>query len=95
MNLIERRFGKLTDKALRRGIFNNVPELIAAIEAYLETTNNDPSHSSRQPPPTRSSPRSAAAASPSTQSRPKLRHSTEPDSSRLAGIRSSTPGPHR
>jgi transposase len=42
MNMIERWFGKLTDKAIRRGIFHNVPALIAAIEAYLEANNNDP-----------------------------------------------------
>ncbi len=35
-------FGKLTDKALRRGIFKSVPELIAAIEAYLQANNEDP-----------------------------------------------------
>jgi transposase len=42
LNLIERWFGKLTDKAIRRGVFHSVPELIAAIEAYLETNNNHP-----------------------------------------------------
>ena len=29
-------------KALRRGISNSVPDLIAAIEAYLTATNEDP-----------------------------------------------------
>ena len=42
LNMIERWFGKLTDKAIRRGVFHSVPELIAAIEAYLETTNTNP-----------------------------------------------------
>jgi transposase len=42
LNLVERFFGKLTDKAIRRGIFNSVPDLIAAIEAYLKTNNQDP-----------------------------------------------------
>ncbi len=42
VNLVERFFGKLTDKALRRGIFKSVPELIAAIEAYLQAHNEDP-----------------------------------------------------
>jgi transposase len=42
LNLVERFFGKLTDKALRRGIFKSVPDLIAAIEEYLKTTNQDP-----------------------------------------------------
>ena len=42
LNLIERWFGKLTDKAIRRGVFHNVPELITAIEAYLTATNDNP-----------------------------------------------------
>jgi len=42
LNLVERFFGKLTDKALRRGIFKSVPDLIAAIEDYLNTTNQNP-----------------------------------------------------
>jgi transposase len=42
LNLVERFFGKLTDKAIRRGVFHNVPELIAAISDYLDTTNADP-----------------------------------------------------
>jgi len=35
LNLVERWFRELTDKAIRRGVFRSVPELIAAIEAYL------------------------------------------------------------
>jgi transposase len=42
LNMIERWFGKLTDKAIRRGVFHNVPELIAAIDAYLEANNTNP-----------------------------------------------------
>jgi transposase len=42
LNMVERFFGKLEDKALRRGIFNSVPDLIAAIEAYLKANNDDP-----------------------------------------------------
>ena len=42
LNLVERLFGKLTDKAIRRGIFTSVPDLIAAIEAYLQATNDNP-----------------------------------------------------
>jgi transposase len=42
LNMIERWFGKLTDKAIRRGVFHSVPDLIAAIEAYLATTNDNP-----------------------------------------------------
>jgi transposase len=41
-NMVERFFGKLTDKAIRRGVFHSVPELIAAIEAYLQATNENP-----------------------------------------------------
>ena len=40
--MVERFFGKLTDKAIRRGIFQSVPDLIAAIDAYLNATNQDP-----------------------------------------------------
>jgi transposase len=42
LNLVERFFGKLTDKTIRRGVFHSVPDLIAAIETYLKTNNADP-----------------------------------------------------
>jgi transposase len=42
LNLVERWFRELTDKALRRGSFNSVPALIAAIEEYLDAHNHDP-----------------------------------------------------
>ncbi len=42
LNLIERWFGKLTDKAIRRGAFHSVPDLIAAIDAYLKANNENP-----------------------------------------------------
>jgi transposase len=42
LNLIERWFRELTDKAIRRGSFASVPDLIAAIEAYLAAHNEDP-----------------------------------------------------
>jgi len=38
----ERWFRELNDKALRRGVFHSVPDLIAAIEAYLDAHNNEP-----------------------------------------------------
>lgn len=38
----ERWFADLTGKAIRRGVFRSVPDLIAAIEAYLTAYNNDP-----------------------------------------------------
>lgn len=42
LNLVERWFRELTDKALRRGVFHSVPDLINAIQAYLDAHNNDP-----------------------------------------------------
>jgi transposase len=42
LNLIERWFRELTDKALRRGVFHSVPDLIAKIEEYLDAHNDDP-----------------------------------------------------
>jgi transposase len=42
LNLVERWFRELTDKALRRGSFNSVPDLIAAIHEYLDAHNDDP-----------------------------------------------------
>jgi transposase len=42
LNLVERWFGELTEKAVRRGVFRSVPQLIAAIQAFLEAHNADP-----------------------------------------------------
>jgi transposase len=42
LNLVERWFRELTDKAIRRGVFKSVPDLIAAIEEYLRVHNDDP-----------------------------------------------------
>jgi len=42
LNVIERFFRDLTDKRLRRGVFRSVPELIEAIEAYIDAHNDDP-----------------------------------------------------
>jgi transposase len=42
LNLVERWFGKLTEKAIRRGVFQSVPELITAIEHYLQANNDKP-----------------------------------------------------
>jgi len=39
LNLVERWFRELTDKALRRGVFRSVPDLIAKIEEYLNAHN--------------------------------------------------------
>ena len=42
LNLIERWFGEITRKRIRRGTFRSVPELIAAIEEYLKVYNQQP-----------------------------------------------------
>jgi transposase len=42
LNMIEIFFSKLTDKAIRRGIFHTVPALIDAIEHYLAAHNDNP-----------------------------------------------------
>jgi transposase len=42
LNLVERWFRNLTDKAIRRGVFPSVPDLITAIECYLQARNADP-----------------------------------------------------
>jgi transposase len=42
LNLVERWFRELTDKAIRRGVFPSVPILVAAIEAFLAGWNDAP-----------------------------------------------------
>jgi transposase len=42
LNLVERWFRELSDKRIRRGSFGNVPELIAAIQDYLNSHNQNP-----------------------------------------------------
>lgn len=42
LNLVERWFRDLTEKRVRRGSFQSVPELVAAIEEYLTASNADP-----------------------------------------------------
>jgi hypothetical protein len=39
---VERVFGDLTAKQIRRGVFRSVPELIAAIDAYITQRNTHP-----------------------------------------------------
>src|ERR1700752_1903795 len=43
LNLVERWFRELTDKALRRGVFPSGPALVASIQEYIDAHNNDPS----------------------------------------------------
>lgn len=42
LNLVERWFGEITRKRIRRGTFQSVPELIAAIQTYLTEHNRNP-----------------------------------------------------
>src|SRR5215472_11785493 len=42
LNLVERWFGILDDKAIRRGVFRSVEDLKAAIAGFLEVWNQDP-----------------------------------------------------
>ena len=42
LNLVERWFGEITRKRIRRGVFRSVPELVAAIEEYIRHHNKDP-----------------------------------------------------
>lgn len=42
LNMIERFFGKITEERIRRGAFGSVPELILAIESYIENHNVEP-----------------------------------------------------
>src|SRR6201982_1297166 len=42
LNLVERWFGELTRKCVRRGVFHSVPDLKKDIQEYLDTWNEDP-----------------------------------------------------
>jgi transposase len=42
LNLIERWFGEITRKRIRRGVFHSVPDLVAAIEEYIQINNETP-----------------------------------------------------
>ncbi len=42
LNLVERWFRELTTKRIRRGVFKSVPDLIAAIEEYIQVHNTHP-----------------------------------------------------
>jgi len=41
LNMVERWFGEITEKRIRRGTFKNVKSLIAAINQYLEEYNQN------------------------------------------------------
>jgi hypothetical protein len=40
--MVERWFRDLTGKAIHRGVFHSVNELVTAIEGYLKANNDDP-----------------------------------------------------
>ena len=40
-NLVERWFCEITDKRIRRGTFQNVDQLIAAIQEFIHNHNRD------------------------------------------------------
>ena len=42
LNLIERWFGAIPRKRIRRGVFKCVPELVAAIEEFIRINNKNP-----------------------------------------------------
>jgi transposase len=42
LNLVERWFGEITRKRIRRGVFKSVSELIDAIEEYIRCNNENP-----------------------------------------------------
>ena len=42
LNRVEHWFRDPTDKALRRGVFHSVPDLIEKIEDYIQTNNEHP-----------------------------------------------------
>lgn len=42
VNLIERWFAEITRKRIRRGVFKSVPDLIAAIDDFITTHNENP-----------------------------------------------------
>jgi len=42
LNMIERWFGEITRKRIRRGVFKSVPELIAAIQEFIRINNQNP-----------------------------------------------------
>jgi transposase len=42
LNLVERWFGELTRKRIRRGVFKSVPDLVEAIEEFMRANNETP-----------------------------------------------------
>ena len=42
LNLVERWFGEITRKRIRRGVFKSVPDLVAVIEEFIRLNNKNP-----------------------------------------------------
>jgi transposase len=42
LNLVERWFGEITRKRIRRGVFRSVPDLVEAIQKFIESNNQNP-----------------------------------------------------
>lgn len=42
LNLVERWFGEITRKRIRRGVFKSVPDLVAAIDEFIRVNNENP-----------------------------------------------------
>ena len=68
LNLVERFFGLLTEKALKRGSHTSIPQFRAAILAYVDAHNERGTPFDGSRPPTRSSTRCADLASASNRS---------------------------
>jgi len=41
-NLVERWFGEITRKRIRRGVFKSVPGLVAPIQEFIQLNNDNP-----------------------------------------------------
>ena len=63
LNQVERWFGLLTDKQIRRGVHRSTKELERTILDYIDTTNQNPNPSNGPNPPMTSSPPSSGSAS--------------------------------
>jgi len=42
LNLVERWFGEITRKRIRRGVFKSVADLVEAIQSYIKINNRNP-----------------------------------------------------
>jgi transposase len=47
LNLVERWFGEITRKRIRRGVFSSVSELVSAIEEFIRINNANPNPDKR------------------------------------------------